>query len=195
MRSIEPAILQRDPFAQTMRKGGAIMKKVSKGWVVAACFAGLLVWGGFRASSQEPAEKKDDSKYGKYVLTTELYHKIAHYTGTSLVARDGKLQGNVSMCYHCLAKPISFDKPHSHAFEETLCFIGGNPLDITDFSAVVEYTIDGEKHVLTKPGCVTMPPNLPHCPVSVKNVSPEKPIVFMEVSAATSYGTPKDAKP
>jgi hypothetical protein len=24
------------------------------------------------------------------------------------------------MCYHCLAKPISFDMTHSHDFEETL---------------------------------------------------------------------------
>lgn len=176
------------------------MGRIPKVLVVAACFMSILFWNGLKASSQEAVasqeaiEKKDDSKYGKYVLTSDLYHKIAHYTGTSLVARDGKLQGNLSMCYHCLAKPISFDKPHSHDFEEALCFIGGNPLDITDFSAVVEYTIDGEKHVLTKPGCVSMPRNLPHCPISIKNVSPEKPIVFLEISLATSYGTPKEAK-
>lgn len=171
------------------------MNRAQRVLVVLACFAGVLVWGGLKAASQESAVKQDDSKYGKYVLTTELYHKIAHYTGTSLVARDGKLQGNISMCYHCLAKPISFDKPHSHDFEETLCFIGGNPLDITDFDAVVEYTINGEKHVLTKPGCVSMPRGLTHCPISVKNVSPEKPIVFLEVSLSSSYGTPKAAKP
>ena len=170
------------------------MKQIPKVLVMAACFIGLLIWNGVRASSQEAAEKKDDSKYGKYVLTTELYHKIAHYTGTSLVARDGKLQGNLSMCYHCLAKPISFDKPHSHDFEETLCFIGGNPLDITDFTAVVEYTIGDEKHVLDGPGCVSMPRGQIHCPISVKNVSPEKPSVFLEVSATRSYGTPVPKK-
>jgi hypothetical protein len=171
------------------------MRHARKGLAIAVCFAAILVWNGLKAASQESTEKKEDAKYGKYVLTTELYRKIPHYTGTSLVGRDGKLQGNVSVCYHCLAKPISFDKPHSHDFEEALCFIGGNPLDITDFTAVVEYTIDGEKHVLTKPGCVSMPRGLPHCPISVKNVSPEKPIVFLEVSLSSSYGTPKQAKP
>ncbi len=170
------------------------MTRATRGWAIAGCMAGVLLWGAYMALSQDAPAKKDGSKYGRYVLTTELYHKIAHYTGTSIVARDGKLQGNISMCYHCLAKPITFDKPHSHDFEETLCFIGGNPLDITDFDAVVEYTINGEKHVLTEPGCVTMPPNLVHCPVSVKNVTPEKPIVFLEVSNASSYGTPRDAK-
>jgi hypothetical protein len=171
------------------------MKQTLKALVIAASFVSVLFMNGLKASSQETAGKPDDSKYGKYVLTDQLYVKIPHYTGTSIVARDGKLQGNVSICYHCLAKPINFDKPHSHDFEENLCFIGGNPLDITDFSAVVEYTINGEKHVLTKPGCVSMPRNLPHCPISVKNVSPEKPIVFLEVSLSSSYGTPKEAKP
>ena len=170
------------------------MKRIQKILMIAICFAGILFWSGLKASSQESAEKPDGLKYEKYVHTTDLYREIAHYTGTSLVARDGKLEGNVSMCYHCLAKPISFDKPHSHDFEETLCFIGGNPLDITDFDAVVEYTINGEKHVLTEPGCVSMPRGLPHCPISIKNVSAEKPIIFLEVSLASSYGTPKEAK-
>jgi hypothetical protein len=175
-------------------QGGRIMKSIRKVLMAAVFFAVILAWSGLTVSPQETTENGVDSKYGKYVLTTELYKKIAHYTGTSLVARDGKLQGDVSMCYHCLAKPISFDKPHSHDFEETLCFIGGNPLDITDFDAVIEYTIDGEKHVLTKPGCVTMPPGIPHCPIVIKNVSPEKPIVFLEISLSSSYGTPKEIK-
>jgi mannose-6-phosphate isomerase-like protein (cupin superfamily) len=170
------------------------MKRMVKGLVVAVCFTAISVLSGLVVSSQEPAEKTDDSKYGKYILTTELYKKIGHYTGTSLVARDGKLQGDISMCYHCLAKPISFDMTHSHDFEETLCFIGGNPLDITDFDAVIEITIGGEKHVLTKPGCVTIPRGVPHCPITIKNVSPEKPIVFLEISLSSSYGTSKEIK-
>jgi hypothetical protein len=171
------------------------MKRVWKGLAIAACFMSALIWNGLTASSQEGAKMGDNTKYGKYVHTKDLYIEIPHYTGTSLVARDGKLEGNVSMCYHCITKPISFDKTHSHDFEETLCFIGGNPLDITDFDAVIEYTINGEKHVLTEPGCVSMPRGLPHCPISIKNVSPEKPIVFMEISLSSSYGTPKEEKP
>ncbi len=171
------------------------MKLVMKGLAIAACFSSVLLWNGWTASSQEGVEMSDDTKYGKYVHTKDLYIEIPHYTGTSLVARDGKLEGNVSMCYHCVTKPISFDKTHSHDFEETLCFVGGNPLDITDFDAVIEYTINGEKHVLTEPGCVSMPRGLPHCPIRIKNVSPEKPIVFLEISLSSSYGTPKEAKP
>lgn len=171
------------------------MKRATKGAAITACFVSLVIWNGLKAPSQGITREGNAMKYGQYVLSTDLYHKIDHYTGTSLVARDGKLQGNVSMCYHCLAKPISFDKTHSHDFEETLCFIGGNPLDITDFDAEIEITLNGEKHVLTQPGCVTIPRNLPHCPITVKNVSPEKPIVFLEISLSSSYGTPKEINP
>jgi hypothetical protein len=181
-------------FKPVWKKEEEIMRHAQKILMIAICLAGILFWSGLRASSQDSADNSDDSKYGRYVHTADLYREIAHYTGTSLVARDGKLEGNVSMCYHCVSEPISFDKPHSHDFEETLCFIGGNPRDITDFDAIVEYTINGEKHVLDGPGCVSMPRGLPHCPISIKNVSPEKPIVFLEVSLASSYGTPKEAK-
>jgi len=170
------------------------MKRLMKELLFAVSLAGLMVWFGLGAFSQQPADKTDGTKFGKYVLTDNIYAKIPYYTGTSLVARDGKLQGNVSMCYHCLTKPINFDKPHSHDFEEALCFIGGNPRDITDFDAVIEYTIGDEKHVLTKPGCVSMPRGQQHCPINVKNVSPEKPIVFLEVSLSSTYGPPAAKK-
>ncbi len=170
------------------------MKKLVKGFVLGLFFAGVLVWSGPGATSQEPAKKTDATNKAKYVLTDEMYREIAHYTGTSLVARDGMLGSEVSMCYHTLAKPISFDKPHSHNFREILCFIGGNPLDIKDFDAVIEYTIDGEKHVITKPVCVTMPPGVQHCPISIKNVSTEKPIVFLEISLSGTYEVSSEAK-
>jgi hypothetical protein len=169
------------------------MNKLLKKPLVGAVAAGVLTLIGLGASLQDQAGE-EDSKYGKYIITDALYRKIDHYTGTSLVSHSGELKANVSMGYHCLAKPISFDKPHSHDFQEILCFIGGNPLDITDFDAIVEYTIGDEKHVITKPACVSMPPGQVHCPISVKNVSVEKPIVFLEISLAPEYGTPKDAK-
>jgi hypothetical protein len=156
----------------------------------AVCLAALIVLG---ASLQDEA-KGEDSKYGKYIITDDIYIEIPDYTGTSLLSHSGELKANVSMGYHTVAKPISFDKPHSHDFQEILCFIGGNPLDITDFDAIVEYTMGDEKHVITKPACVSMPPGLVHCPISIKNVSEEKPIVFLEISLASEYGTPTDAK-
>jgi hypothetical protein len=170
------------------------MKKLIRCLLVGASLLFLLVWSQPGASPQEATDSADGTKFGKYIISTELYRQIAHYTGTSLVAHNGELQSDVSIGYHCLAKPISFDKPHSHNFQEILCFIGGNPLDITDFDAVVEYTIGDEKHVIKQPACVSMPPGQQHCPISIKNVSVEKPIVFLEISLSRTYGAPAAKK-
>jgi hypothetical protein len=170
------------------------MKRMVRKMFVGVCFTCMLAFIGSGASSQDATKNTDNTKFGKYIITKELYRNIAHYTGTSLVAHNGELKSDVTMGYHCLAKPISFDKPHSHDFQEILCFIGGNPLDITDFGAIVEYTIGDEKHIITQPACVSMPPGQVHCPISVKNVSKEKPIVFLEISLAPTYGKPKDQK-
>jgi len=167
------------------------MNKLLKLLLVGACVICVLTLIGLGASLQDTA-KGEGSKYGKHIITTDLYKEIDHYTGTSLVSHSGELKANVSMGYHCLAKPISFDKPHFHDFQEILCFMGGNPLDITDFNAIVEYTIGDEKHTITEPACVSMPPGQVHCPISVENVSVEKPIVFLEISLSPDYGTPKD---
>jgi hypothetical protein len=176
-----------DALKQNHKERESIMKRSTRKLMLVVLSTGFMFWIGL-AFPQEAGEKRDQTKFGKYVVTKQLYKKIDHYTGTSIVSHNGELQDNVSFCYHCLAKPITFDKPHTHNFREILCFIGGNPLDITDFSAEVEYTIGDEKHVLREPGCVTMPPGQQHCPIAVKNVSTQKPIVFIEISLTNQYG-------
>jgi len=120
------------------------------------------------------------TRYGKHILTRKLIKDIPHYTGKSIVAHNGELDADCSMGYHCISRPMSFDRPHSHDFAEMLCFIGGNPLDITDFGAEIEFTLGDEKHVITTPAVVSIPPGLTHCPIVFKKV--EKPLVFLEVS-------------
>jgi hypothetical protein len=120
------------------------------------------------------------TKYGKRILTKKLIREIAHYTGKSIVAHDGELDADCSLGYHCISKPMSFDHPHSHDFPEMLCFIGGNPLDITDFGAEIEFTLGGETHLITTPAVVSIPGGVTHCPIKIKKVT--NPIIFMEVS-------------
>jgi len=122
------------------------------------------------------------TKYGKRILTKKLIREIPHYTGKSIVAHDGELEEDCSLGYHCISKPMSFDRPNSHDFPEMLCFIGRNPLDITDFGAEVEFTIGGETHLITTPAVVSIPGGVTHCPIKIKKVS--KPIIFLEVSLA-----------
>ncbi|MBN1567005.1 MAG: hypothetical protein JXA73_04105 [Acidobacteria bacterium] len=119
-------------------------------------------------------------KFSKHILTKKLIREIPYYTGKSIVAHDGELNAECSMGYHCISKPISFDLPHSHDFEEMLCFIGGDPTNILDLGAEIEFTLGGEKHSITKAAVVSIPKGLVHCPIVFRKV--KKPIVFLEVS-------------
>jgi len=122
-----------------------------------------------------------ESKYGELILT-RLIKDIGHYTGKSIVAHDGELDADCSIGYHCIAKPMSFDHPHSHDFTEFLCFIGGNPEDITNFGAEIEITLGEERevHKINSPAVVRLPAGLTHCPIVFTKVT--KPLVFLEIS-------------
>jgi hypothetical protein len=121
-----------------------------------------------------------EGKYGHCIKTTSLIKEIPYYFGKSIVAHDGELDADCSLGYHHIAKPISFDDPHSHAFPEMLCFIGTDSKDITDLGAEVEITLGEEKHLITTAAVVSIPANLKHCPIKITSV--KRPIVFLEVS-------------
>ena len=167
------------------------MKKLIRGLFVAVFFSGLLAWSGPGASPQDTPNKTDQSKYGKYIISKDIYKIIPEdYTGTSLLSHNGELKADLSMGYHCVTKPILFNETHSHNNAEILCFIGGNPRDITDFGAEVEMSLgpEHEKHTITQTSCVSIPANLPHCPLNIKKV--DKPIIFLEISLTPSYKAP-----
>jgi len=122
----------------------------------------------------------DKTKYGKCIHTGDLIKKIPYYGGKSIVAHDGELDADCSIGYHCIAKPMSFDFPHAHKFPEMLCFIGGNPEDITDFGAEIEFTLGGEKHLIKESAVVSIPGGVKHCPIVFTKVT--RPLVFLEIS-------------
>jgi hypothetical protein len=157
-------------------------------WPVAAVFFICLL--GISKPAAPPQDTRTERmKYSKHIVT-DLFKKIEYYTGSSYVAHNGELGGNITMAYHCLTKPKLFDMTHAHDFQEVLCFFGGNPLDITDFGAEVEVQLgpEHEKHTITKSSCVSIPPNLLHCPLNIKRV--DRPIIFLEISNSPSYGKP-----
>ena len=132
-----------------------------------------------------------ESKYGKYVLKAPT-KDIGHYAGHSVLAHDGELNVDCSIGYHCIAEPISFDKPHAHDFVELLCFFGGDPLDVRNLGADIEICLgeEGEMHKVDEPTIVSIPANLPHCPINVKNVT--RPISFLEISLTSKYVKPDE---
>ncbi len=133
----------------------------------------------------------DNTKYGKYLLA-DLSSKPWHPEVISPIANfDGcKEWGetNFGINWECINQPFYMIKePHSHDFEEYLCFMGGNMLDIFEFQAEIELYMGEEKelHLITKPTIVYLPPNFVHCPMNFKRI--DKPILFQKIYMATNY--------
>ncbi len=80
-------------------------------------------------------------------------------------------------------------EPHAHDFDQFLHFYGGNSLDITQFDAEVEITLEGETYTITEPTVLHIPKNTIHCPLNFKIV--RKPVIFMNVALTPQYVQPK----
>jgi len=132
-------------------------------------------------------------KYAHCLNSGTLIREIPHYTGQSIVAHEGELDVDCSIGYHCISKKMSFDEPHTHDFHETLCFIGGDPQDIDNLGAEIEFTLGGEKYQINSATVVSIPPNLEHCPIVIKKVT--KPFIFMEISRTRNWKSGKSSKP
>jgi hypothetical protein len=75
--------------------------------------------------------------------------------------------------------------PHIHDFPIVLSFIGTNPSDIYDFDGEIEFTVGGEKQVITKTSVVSIPAGTAHCPLIFKRVG--KPIAMVEIMLTDNY--------
>jgi hypothetical protein len=136
-------------------------------------------------------EKMTKTKYGKYLLTDlsrkpfhpEVITPIADFAGNQAW---GETQFGIN--WECIAQPFYMIKePHVHDFDEYLCFMGGNMLDIFSFDAEVELYLGEEKelHIITKPTIVYLPKGFMHCPMNFKRI--DKPILFHKIWLAQKY--------
>jgi len=109
-------------------------------------------------------------------------------TGTSIWAHHNEYGSGTTLGYHCISKP-GYEVPISHAHDnhELLCFIGGDPTNINDFGAEISIFLGEEQveHIITSSTIVSIPPNLKHCPLIVRNCT--KHIVFLEISTTAEY--------
>lgn len=81
--------------------------------------------------------------------------------------------------------------PHHHEYPEILGFYGSDPYHPWDLNGEVEFWINGEQHILTRSTMVFLPPNLPHCPLSVNRV--DQPIFHFSVVMNAIYSTSDEA--
>ncbi len=118
----------------------------------------------------------------------ERFGKRVHWIDANNM--PGAFQMNTSWWYKpnkaLLDQPGTMaSKPHSHPFPEILGFYGSDPENPFDLGGEVEFTIDGETHVITKSTMVFLPPNLPHCPIYVLKC--DRPIFHFSVVMNSVY--------
>ena len=68
---------------------------------------------------------------------------------------------------------------HSHDERELIGFFGTDPENPYDLGGKIEFTINGEPHLLTKTTMIFLPAGLEHNPVSIKEVN--RPIFHFSI--------------
>jgi hypothetical protein len=134
-----------------------------------------------------------ESKYTRYLLTEPALRnkpKIEMPNPSAYIdsALHFSSQTNFSMAWRYIPEPMLFDRiPHSHKFDEFLCFMGGNLENIFDFDATIELSMgeEGEICLIEQATVVYIPAGLIHTPVTFKRV--DKPVLFHPIALTPAY--------
>ena len=134
-----------------------------------------------------------ERKYSKYFLTEpalrnkpkiELSYPSAYVDS----ARHFNSQANLCIAWRYITEPVLFDRiPHTHKFDEFLCFLGGNLENIFDFDATVELSMgeEEEMYLIEQATIVHIPAGFVHTPLTFKRV--DKPILFQPIPLTPDY--------
>lgn len=127
-------------------------------------------------------------KYDQYFITEPI---VPGPFAPRLIFFAGKYFGekDCSILWNCIKKPfLMVEEAHSHDFDQFLSFYGGDSSNIKDFGAEIEFTVEGEKHIITATTVVHIPKGMMHCPLNFKKV--DRPVIFMNVALTPQYLKP-----
>ena len=136
-----------------------------------------------------------ESKYAKYVFTEPRgqIERDGKIIFDGIFLKPEKLGTKCQLLYSIVTHAhVNEATPHIHDFPVIMSFIGANSLDIYDFDAEIEFSIGGEKQVITKTSTVSVPAGTAHCPLVFKKIN--KPVVFLEIMLTDNY-TRREVKP
>jgi hypothetical protein len=132
-----------------------------------------------------------DKKYGQYVVSEPL-GTIATQPLLKNIERfevNGPIWNkDIIVSHSAVHRPLEMLKePHTHPYDEFVCFIGGNPLDPRDFGAEVEMCLgpEQEKYLITRSTVIYAPAGFPHCPLIFKTVT--RPVILMTITLGKEY--------
>lgn len=139
-----------------------------------------------------------ESKYSKYVnqewMTWSIFKEVP--APQFLISGKQHLDGYpFSIGWSLLTEPFTMvPSSHSHDYDQIVCFNGGDPNDIRDFGAVVEFGLGEEEEiqVITTSTFIWIPKGLAHGPLHVKEIT--KPIMFIDIVMDAEAGGAGDKK-
>jgi uncharacterized RmlC-like cupin family protein len=123
---------------------------------------------------------KVSGKYDKYFFdppSVLIKEDNVQSIYNSIFMQGARPISSLTLNYHFVNKPyVSKSSPHTHNYHEFLVWYGCNINGSEDFGAEIVLYLgeDLEKHVITKPTFVSLPPGFSHCPLEITKV--DKPI-------------------
>jgi hypothetical protein len=134
-----------------------------------------------------------DRKYSNMFLTEpELVNqpKIPMPNPSAYIdsARQFHSAANFSMGWRYIPESMLFDRiPHSHPFDEFLCFLGGDLKNMFDFDATIELSMGEEEelYLIEQPTVVHIPAGFVHTPLTFKRIV--KPVLFHPIALTPDY--------
>lgn len=125
----------------------------------------------------------DTTKYGHYIVKGPITKSMFRQVKAPQFLVSGEKDCNnsdFSLGWSFITEPfLMVDDSHTHDFDQIVCFLGGDPSDITGFDAEVELFLGEEKHIIDSTSFVYIPEGLEHCPLNVKTVN--KPFMFIDI--------------
>ena len=128
------------------------------------------------------------SRIKKYVMTDIIGKSQWETIICPTVVFHGEDCGgaNFSFRWSYMNEPFQMIKePHEHDFDQMIGFLGGNPQNIADFRAEVEFFLDGEKLIIKQPTFIRIPKGMPHGPLTFKKI--DLPIMFFDLPLSPGY--------
>jgi hypothetical protein len=139
-----------------------------------------------------------EGKYGKYIIqelqtpssfSPEFNSAYAEYAHRILwmdnAVVDGAFQMNTSWYLNPPKRDIVENFPHVHEFDELIGFYGSDPENPYDLGGLIEFSIMGEKHDLTRSSLIFVPAGVEHLPLNIVRV--DRPIFHFSISMSGEY--------
>lgn len=133
-----------------------------------------------------------ESKYGKYILKGTKRKRTRSETSaiTSVDFEGLKDWGGIQhrMNWQYISAPVLMEeKPHSHDFDEFLCFLSCDPTNAYNFGAEIEISLgkEKEKHTIDAATIMCIPKGTVHSSIDFKKIG--RPILFCNIYLAPEY--------